>query len=117
MFEANTGLKSFATEVIGALAGAIDPIHRRIEVDAECLPNHRLEYLDIEGEISGNRGRVYRVIRGTYEVLADEDHQFSARLTWNAEGSRRQAEATFYRNLRDEEDCCFSDAWRLRLAL
>lgn len=35
------------------------------------LPNHRREYLDFEGPISGNRGSVQCCDRGTYEVLQE----------------------------------------------
>lgn len=33
------------------------------------LPPHRLAYLDYEGEVSGNRGTVYRVEAGTHRLL------------------------------------------------
>jgi hypothetical protein len=33
---------------------------------AEALPAHRLHYLDYEGPVSGNRGSVRRMARGTY---------------------------------------------------
>ncbi len=33
------------------------------------LEPHRRAYLEYEGEVSGNRGHVKRVERGTYEVL------------------------------------------------
>jgi hypothetical protein len=39
------------------------------ELVAEELPDHRLAYLDYEGDVSGNRGRVTRWDAGTYEVL------------------------------------------------
>ena len=43
-------------------------------VPAKRLPDHRREYLSYEGPLSGNRGRVDRVDRGRYDVLAaDED--------------------------------------------
>ena len=31
------------------------------------LPDHRKHYLDYEGEVNGNRGRIFRVDAGTYE--------------------------------------------------
>ena len=34
---------------------------------AERLPDHRKHYLDYEGEIADNRGRVFRVEAGTYD--------------------------------------------------
>jgi len=38
-------------------------------ISARLLPNHRLEYWDIEGPISGNRGSVKRISRGLYQTL------------------------------------------------
>lgn len=35
---------------------------------AKKLPNHRIDYLQYEGPISGNRGEVKRVASGTYVV-------------------------------------------------
>jgi DNA polymerase Ligase (LigD) len=39
----------------------------------ECEPSadHRLLYLDYEGPVSGGRGQVRRVDRGTYDLLDD----------------------------------------------
>jgi hypothetical protein len=37
---------------------------------ATRLPDHRKHYLDYEGEIGGNRGKVFRVDTGVYEQLS-----------------------------------------------
>lgn len=37
-------------------------------IAAERLPDHRCEYLDYEGPVSGGRGTVRRVDHGTYDV-------------------------------------------------
>ena len=39
---------------------------------AEPSADHRLLYLDYEGPVSGNRGRVVRWDAGTFEWIADE---------------------------------------------
>lgn len=39
---------------------------------AETIGDHRLAYLDYEGPVSGNRGRVSRWDAGTFEWLTDE---------------------------------------------
>lgn len=49
-------------------------------VDATRLANHRLAYLDYEGEVSGNRGRVDRVDRGELEWLKVTPDAFAVRL-------------------------------------
>jgi len=38
------------------------------DLAARRLPGHRLAYLDYEGPISGDRGRVRRLDRGVYQV-------------------------------------------------
>ncbi len=47
---------------------------------ARPLPDHRRIYLDYEGPISGNRGRVTRLDRGTYEPIVWEPERVEARL-------------------------------------
>lgn len=56
-------------EAAGALrTWAIDePIVEGRDLPARALPDHRLIYLDYEGEISGGRGSVRRVAQGLYE--------------------------------------------------
>ncbi len=41
------------------------------EIAAEALPDHRIAYLDYEGPVSGNRGRVERIERGTYRAVEE----------------------------------------------
>lgn len=41
-----------------------------VECGAERLPDHRLAYLDYEGEVTGGRGTVTRHDWGTYAVCA-----------------------------------------------
>jgi hypothetical protein len=49
---------------------AIDqPIVAGQDLPARALPDHRLIFLDYEGEISGNRGQVRRVDTGAYRTL------------------------------------------------
>ena len=49
---------------------AIDSsIQFRVDLSSRKLPDHRLVYLDYEGEISGGRGEVSRYDRGTFDCL------------------------------------------------
>jgi DNA polymerase Ligase (LigD) len=49
---------------------AIDaPIVAGVDLPARAIADHRRLYLEYEGEISGNRGRVRRLDEGTYRVL------------------------------------------------
>ena len=43
--------------------------------EADRLTDHRRRYLDFEGPISGGRGRVIRLTRGSLIVLAEQGHR------------------------------------------
>ena len=43
---------------------------------AEPLPDHRLAYLDYEGEVSGGRGHVARVEAGACEITVCDDQRW-----------------------------------------
>jgi hypothetical protein len=44
-------------------------------VDAESIGNHRLMYLDYEGEVSGGRGKVKRIAGGTFDWIVDSTNR------------------------------------------
>ena len=50
------------------------------EISAEPLPDHRLEYLDYEGPVSGVRGEVTQWDRGEYEVIEESQEKLSVQL-------------------------------------
>ncbi len=54
----------------------------------ERLADHRIEYLDYEGEVGGDRGTVTRVEGGTFDLLSAEDNAVFAFLR----GDRLQGE-------------------------
>jgi len=65
----------FMIEVAGALrtwALEESPADRR-EITAEQLADHRIAYLEFEGEISGGRGTVSRIDRGSYTIVRESD--------------------------------------------
>ncbi len=57
-----------ATQQVNA---ACPPISDANTVAAEHLADHRREYLEFAGELSGNRGYVTRIAAGTYEMPHD----------------------------------------------
>lgn len=62
-------------------AGASVPESPAAEVFAATrLHDHRIVYLDYEGPISGDRGFVTRIDRGTYEALEINDAKWRVRL-------------------------------------
>jgi hypothetical protein len=60
---------------------AIDaPIVADVDLPARALADHRPIYLDYEGEVSGGRGTVRRVDRGTYATLSWEEGRVRVRV-------------------------------------
>jgi len=47
------------------------PLATGNDVEATQLGDHRHEYLNIEGDLTDNRGSVFRVVAGTYDPVAD----------------------------------------------
>lgn len=111
MFEVGGVLWTWATPVI-------ESFDQSLELSAESLSDHRLAYLDFEGEIDGNRGTVTRVIAGTYGAACPQRDLFVADLRFDSGGSESRSTATFYRSLpggvlRREESL---PSWRLRFS-
>jgi len=52
-----------------------------VEIAAQALPVHRKDYLDYEGPVSGDRGSVIRIDRGSYELLASSASELIVRLS------------------------------------
>jgi hypothetical protein len=102
MFVVDDVLRTFATEVI-------DSLDAPFEVEAIGLADHRIEYLDYEGEISGRRGQVRRLIGGSYIPNRMNDREFSAQLTWTTDQGEQSAKVAFYRSFDDSPD-----RWSLR---
>ncbi len=71
MLEHNGVLRTWAIEKM--------PVENE-SVTAEQLADHRLTYLDYEGPISGNRGRVSRVADGQYEIKAESATEITVEL-------------------------------------
>lgn len=70
---------------------------------ARRLPDHRLDYLEYEGPVSGNRGYVARVDRGNCELLAREERIWVFRLAGRA----------LFGHFRLFAEQAGSDIWRL----
>ena len=47
--------------------------NRNVSVEATRLADHRLEYLEYEGAISGGRGFVARKLNGNYRIVFQDD--------------------------------------------
>jgi hypothetical protein len=71
MFEDGDGLITFAVP--------LPPGSDQAQL-VERLPNHRIEYLQYEGEVARNRGRVKRIEEGTFEWVDRTEHQWRVRV-------------------------------------
>ncbi|MEM1225704.1 MAG: hypothetical protein AAGJ40_08395 [Planctomycetota bacterium] len=80
----NAGLRTFATSRLPSLSPSSGPADDSFCVDSlegEWLPDHRSMYLDYEGTVSGQRGRVRRDVWGRFRILVATDDHWSVRLT------------------------------------
>jgi hypothetical protein len=59
---------------------ACEPLPNATGVAAQQLPDHRIDYLDYEGPLSGDRGSVSQWDAGTYCLEHDSNVQWTVRL-------------------------------------
>ena len=73
------------------------PPNANHEFPAESLADHRIEYLEYEGPVSGDRGAVVQWDAGTYQAVEQTDQRLvvtlaGEKLTGRAELVRRSGE-------------------------
>lgn len=74
-----------------------------VMIEATAIGDHRLAYLDYEGPLTANRGKVTRWDHGTFEEVEKRDDCWTVRL----QGQRLTGTATLERS---------DDKWFLRFA-
>lgn len=72
MLEAEGVLKTWALPAWPSLT---------VEMECRMLPDHRLAYLEYEGEVSGGRGNVRRVEAGEYSVERRSANEWVVAIT------------------------------------
>jgi hypothetical protein len=75
-------------------------------IQALRLPNHRLDYLTIEGPISGDRGCVTRIDRGEFTTLDESEDALRVVL----DGERLRGEVRIERDRHDAQRWTFEFA-------
>ena len=63
--------------ITGQIVGRVEPQCSYVMIG---LLDHRKAYLDYEGPISGNRGSVFRVDRGDFELIEATDDSLVTRV-------------------------------------
>ena len=84
MFEVDGALKTWATE-------PLESFQQGISTKVEKLADHRVHYLDFEGDIGGGRGDVRQVIAGHYRAIETGTELFVAEITWQDAYGRAQS--------------------------
>jgi hypothetical protein len=94
MLEAPPALRTWALSAAPAADG---------KITARQLPPHRIEYLDYQGPVSGNRGSVRRWDQGVFRWLMDEPD----RLEIHLDGERLAGRAVLQRQTDDRQRWVF----------
>jgi hypothetical protein len=109
MFDVGGTLRTWATEPLVSL-------EKESDISCDRLSDHRLAYLEREGEIDGDRGRVIRVLAGVFRLTDDRIDRFVAELFWEQGADQRAATVTCYRSLPDVDLRLDESLWRLRFS-
>ncbi len=88
---------------------AVDGLPAAGSVAALRLPDHRLAYLNLEGEISGNRGSVTRWDRGDFDLLEDQPR----RMVVVVRGEKLAGRITF--EMPENADVTHSEVWTMTI--
>jgi hypothetical protein len=75
-----------------------------VQMDCAALADHRIEYLDYEGPISGQRGEVSRWDRGSYALERHSDTQWIVQLS----GEKFAGQANLIRSEDNSSRWCIS---------
>ena len=96
MFEVDGSLRTWATKPIEVLVQGNRILPDRPATDgplftfAQQLPDHRLAYLDIQGDIGGNRGTVKQLLTGECMVMQDTVDVFEVQLNVSGDTNQRK---------------------------
>jgi hypothetical protein len=63
-----------------ALFPTCPPLAKTQAIAVERLGDHRIEYVELEGLIGGNRGEVRRIVAGDYEIGCETGESWKVRI-------------------------------------
>ncbi len=104
MFQFNDVLWTWATPQVKNMVN-------EFAISAERLADHRVHYLNYEGEISGGRGIVSRLLSGSFTILSHTADRLELVLRWNAPQGSQSAIVTIQRTVGMDSATA---AWTLR---
>jgi hypothetical protein len=112
MFHIGDALRTWATPLT-------DRFDQPLQLDAYPLADHRIVYLDYQGELSDDRGSVHRLLAGQCEVLREDEQRFVARLQWRSEArmERRLLICQRTSSASDTPPAAMSAGWSLSLCV
>ena len=109
MFESDETLVTWSTAPIEITRSDLDVV-------AEQIADHRLAYLEIEGDIGDDRGTVTRVARGEFDPIRWDKDRLHAELTWSdSETNKHHRKLRIERVDRGPLRDGAAGSWRLRL--
>lgn len=94
MLEENGRLRTWALTRLPQRTGSDSETSAGEAIEAKRLDDHRLAYLDYEGEVSGGRGTVTRWDAGEYTLVTDTEERLVLRLS----GEKLQGQVTLSQN-------------------
>ena len=77
-------------------------------MDADRLADHRVVYLEFQGELSDDRGSVTRVQSGHFSIVQDLQDRFVAQLNWQLEG-QSQVGFVICQRIKVDSTSCLTD--------
>ncbi|QDT13740.1 hypothetical protein [Planctomycetes bacterium K23_9] len=103
MFQVGDSLRTWSTQIVCDL-------DRELELEAIALPDHRIAYLEIQGDIGGGRGNVTQIAAGGLRNSTATDEHYRADLDWKSTAGSFTVRRVSVQRIA-------VDSWRLRLGL
>jgi hypothetical protein len=101
MFEVGQSLLTWSTVDVA-------DVSLEAELEATKLPEHRIAYLEKQGDVGGDRGTVLRIAEGQLSNVQLSENTFCAELTWVQPTGKDSASRITIQRISDA-------SWRLRL--
>ena len=114
--DSESGMSTWATDPLLELDASQRTMFPIVTVPALRLPDHRVLYLDFEGEIDGERGTVVQIATGHYQIMADTPLSFQAILTiTRSRFIARDAKVVLQLSHSEAESTPTPSVWTLRI--